>query len=350
MLACEGENTEPLYFSVLKDYIESLDIWEPKIKISISPIPKIDLEESNINVPLKTTRIKRQLKNTTVRLNPVIEEQHKAEPVRFVREAQIGIENNVFDEAWAIFDDDNRVYIKEAFDLSKETGKEVSIAYSSLCFEIWLLMHFERTIILFEKSSCRDGDTIIHCTDGKHVNDCNGTKCVLGYLRKKGYMEGTSKGNYSMFNITKNRLSIALHNSSWLKNYHLKKNHTDISDLKPYTDVDLLVKRLLNIDDEIVWIEKGESYRINNLDVLFYLEEGEVKIKITNMNDITFIVGDEFCAIENENYEIIKVGKRVVLNPQQSSVTTFGNQYKAGDVPKFISFKLGKTKLIAEIE
>jgi hypothetical protein len=348
-LACEGENTEPLYFADLKEYIESMQIWNPRLKISISPIPKIDLNETNSIVPLKTQRRKRELKNTAVRINPVIEDIHKAEPIRFVREAQIGIENNVFDEAWAIFDDDNRKYIKEAFDLSQEPGKEVSIAYSSLCFEIWLLLHFERTITVFEKSTCRDGDTIIHCTSGNHEQDCNGTKCVLGYLRDKGYINGSSKGKISMFEITRDRLSIALHNSSWLKNYHLKNGYTKISDKKPYTDVDELVMRLLNIDDEIIWLDTGESYITNNLEISFMLEDNKAKIEITNKNAIIFIVREEFSAIENENYEIITIGKRTVLDPEQCCEISFNILEKDLNQPKFISFKIGKTKLISEI-
>ncbi len=348
-MACEGENTEPLYFAALKEYIESIEVWNPKLKITISPIPKIDLTEINVTIPHKTPRRKRELNNNAVRINPVIEDIHKAEPVRFVREAQIGIENKDFDEAWAIFDDDNRNYIKEAFDLSKESGKEVFVAYSSLCFEFWLLLHFERSLTVFKKSACRDGDMIIDCTTGNHEKDCYGSKCILGYLHKKGYISGTSKGKTSMFNITKDRLSIALHNSSWLKNYHSKNKVSNISYLKPYSNVDELVKRLLNIDDEIIWIEIGECYVVNNLKVLFKKEDDVVKIVITNNKQIIFIVRDEYSAVENENYEIINNGARFVLDPDNSCDISFEIHGKVNNKPKFISFKIGKTKLISEI-
>jgi len=52
-------------------------------------------------------------------------------------------ENIPFKEVWAFFDDDNQPEIVNAFSKAKANG--IRIAFSSICLELWFLLHFEYT-------------------------------------------------------------------------------------------------------------------------------------------------------------------------------------------------------------
>ena len=69
-----------------------------------------------------------------------------------------GIDNlKVYDEVWVFFDKDGHPKAKEAFEMARITeidGKKINIAFSSRCFEYYLLLHFELIYRAFEKSEC----------------------------------------------------------------------------------------------------------------------------------------------------------------------------------------------------
>lgn len=63
----------------------------------------------------------------------------------------------VYDEVWVFFDKDGHPKAKEAFEMARITeidGKKINIAFSSRCFEYYLLLHFEPLYRAFEKSEC----------------------------------------------------------------------------------------------------------------------------------------------------------------------------------------------------
>jgi hypothetical protein len=115
LIACEDQTTEPEYFKEYKDLFEA--IW-PKKTLFLKPIG--------------TGR------NSLGVVQQAIEERSKLETN----------DKTTIDQTWAVFDKDdldksegNIERFNEAFDLGKE--KEVKIAYSNECFELWLLLYFE---------------------------------------------------------------------------------------------------------------------------------------------------------------------------------------------------------------
>ncbi|MEM7657786.1 MAG: RloB family protein [Bacteroidota bacterium] len=116
-IACEGRNTEPAYFQGIKELVEEQGNWAITI------------------YPDKTE------------LSP------KTDALGLIREAQSRAEE--FDELWVVFDKDGYTKHKAAFELAKKLcfGKRVQLAFSSIAFEHWVLLHFERNQHAFAKSS-----------------------------------------------------------------------------------------------------------------------------------------------------------------------------------------------------
>lgn len=116
LIACEDQTTEPEYFKEYKDSFEA--IW-PKETLFLKPIG--------------TGR------NSLGVVQQAIEERSKLETN----------DKTTIDQTWAVFDKDdldksegNIERFNKAFDLGKE--EKVKIAYSNECFELWLLLHFEK--------------------------------------------------------------------------------------------------------------------------------------------------------------------------------------------------------------
>ena len=159
LIICEGENTEPSFFNSIKDRIidgiYQLTWLENKnVSITIRPEPKEDAEAKTLSIsnhkPIRQTR----------RLNKsdgIVYIENNPLPLKFVNEGQEKLEDKTFDEVWAVFDHDNHPARKEAFEKAKKVidGKVVKIAFSSIAFEYYLILHFERIHNAFLKSECR---------------------------------------------------------------------------------------------------------------------------------------------------------------------------------------------------
>jgi RloB-like protein len=249
LIICEGENTEPSYFQGIKDKILEEAIWTEGVAITILPEPKtaeiIDEKPSKY----KTERKKRTIEGEK-------EEIKGVPPLKYIQKGIQALEN--FTEVWAIFDHDNHPARKEAFELAENEeidGKKVQIAFSSIAFELWVLMHFEQCATVFEKSECRktekragrkDKHIHLECNSGQHAEDCYGTKCIGGYLRNKGYLSESTKNKSSLFPVLEKNLATAFTNAAWLRQQVMHENKP-IYELKTYTDVDKLVAYLLKI-------------------------------------------------------------------------------------------------------
>ncbi len=249
LIICEGENTEPSYFQGIKDEILKEDIWSEGVSITIFPTPKIEENTEEKPSKYKTERKKRSLEGEKEAIKGI-------PPLKYI---QKGIEElPTYDEVWAVFDHDNHPTRKEAFELAKNeevAGKKVQIAFSSIAFEIWVLMHFEQCATIFQKSECRktekragkkDKHVPLECNSGKYAEDCYGTKCVGGYLRHKEYLTESTKNKTSLFPLLKEKTEVACKNAAWLR--HQEKSDKPIYALESYTDVDKLVAHLLKIE------------------------------------------------------------------------------------------------------
>ena len=218
-IACEGSNTEPLYFEKLNEIMEEEDNYP----FAITVYPDKELDK-----------------------NP------KTDAIGLVNVAIDCKED--FDELWVVFDKDGYTKHKEAFELAKENN--INVAFSSISFESWVLLHFERSNISFAKSA--------NIIDEKFRNN-------------NRYLEDYAKfGDYNLYPKIQDKTKKAFKNASWLRNW-LNSNYPNYSiyEVNPYTDVDSLVKKLLLDDCVYEYREIGQS-------LIF---EG-VEIKVNNVNNV----------------------------------------------------------------
>lgn len=338
LIVCEGENTEPLYFQSIKDIVQSKpSIWTEGINITISPIPKIENKETNTYSKINHKRKGKQRKLQPPRIvtQGEIEDKYKAEPIRFVREAQIGLEDGAYDEAWAVFDYDNRFHTKAAFDLANTGDKKVNIAYSNYSFEMWLLMHFEKNKTAFEASDCGINDKNSSCK-----------KCIGCHLRNKGYLAGSTKESISLYPKLEDKLNTAYHHAAWLR----KQNNLaqSLNKLSAYTDVDYLVNRLFNQNNLINWIDFDNDHPINNnLKIKFKSSKNKMVVIITNESSTAEIIQKDAICLEDENYKQTPYGKHTIIEPQSNKSIeiplTILNQFK------YISFSFENEKVLVQI-
>lgn len=159
VILCEGSDTEVKYFCDLKSYVEEL---HPDSFSDIKILPVAD----EIIREKKGSRRKKTLRQPIPSLHSDKHywckwehtdeeyELYKAQPTRYVRETQLYMEEDGYVEGWAVFDKDTFTDHQTAFKLAEEI-EGLHIAFSSHCFEEWLLLHFERNPHLFSASVCK---------------------------------------------------------------------------------------------------------------------------------------------------------------------------------------------------
>lgn len=228
-IACEGTNTEPLYFENIKEIEEEDDDYP----FSITIYPDRECDE-----------------------NP------KTDALGLVN---VAIESkNEFDEVWVVFDKDGYTKHKEAFQLAVENN--VKIAFSSIAFEMWVLLHFERNNTAYAKSS--------HIIDNKFINN-------------ESYLSDYNKSSdFNVFPYIKDKIVIAYRNSAWVRKMRKSEN---IFDLNPYTDVDFLVKYLTLEEKVNEYLRLGETIIISNVELQFLKQEDQISLKIKNNSSVSFV-------------------------------------------------------------
>jgi len=185
---CEGEKTEPNY---LKGYIE---FYFPGTTLIL---------------------IHKTKKNTPVELvgEAVDEKNRKDIPEE--------------DQFWVVYDRESSIKYpnakhEEAYAKAKANG--IKTAFSNVCFEVWLLLHFQATVPAFD--SC--DDLCKRSPLKKHIPNYDKGE-------KRNYTE-TEISNARKNAVKLNKQTIAGANSSWKKPYQWN----------PYTDV----YKLLNAMDK----------------------------------------------------------------------------------------------------
>ncbi len=283
LIICEGEKSEPEYFTNIKDkLIDNLvDIY-----IDIKPKPRILPKEV---FELRKGGKRRKIKPIVTEIvTPSIEDKYKAQPTRYVREAQIGLEEG-FDEAWAIFDMDGHPNQEEAFKLSKQKidDKKVNIAFSSISFETWILLHFEKTNTAFQKSVCRNKKEIYYCGSNTHKDDCKGKNCVYGRIVSKGHLIHNGKNKNFEFNGYYDKTNTAIKSAIELRKSYPKNKV--IYELNPYTNVDKLVFKLHQLPINYIWAELNIDIKFESLTFNF-TKEKTIDITITNNGIARFLL------------------------------------------------------------
>lgn len=169
----------------------------------------------------KDEKLKRGLASVSIEV--VHPKDHS--PVGLVKEAKIKKlkarrERNPYNEIWVVLDKDYHANIDRAFIMAKDN--KINMALSSICFEYWVLLHFERTSKSFRK-----------CDD------------VISYIRKKHFSDYLKSDN--AYTDLKNKVEVAIKNGEWI----VKQTENDIYrgtklyELTAYTDVHLLVQKLI---------------------------------------------------------------------------------------------------------
>jgi len=129
-------------------------------------------------------------------------------------------ERNPYNEIWIVLDRNGHVNIDQALITARDN--KINVALSVVCFEYWVLLHFEKTTKSFQK-----------CDD------------ILNYLKKNYITNYDKKFNY--YSFLKDKIDNAIVNAEWLET-HFKmdlENGIKIQDLPAFTNVQKLVIKLL---------------------------------------------------------------------------------------------------------
>ena len=264
-IVCEGDKTEPLFFTDLCDIYCFGDS-----SIDVRTIPQPPIVEEEVSRESSVRGFYRGKKRKTRNSDEQTIEPEKvqitgAPPLKWVKYARRILSEGV-DESWAVYDKDEHPMHKEAFEeASREVnGKKVNIAFSSRSFEYYLLLHFEYIYHSFNATECGDrvnGKKIIYkCGTETHPeHDCHGERCINGYARIHGYWQET-KSSISTFPLVKDRLINGIINACRLRAESDLATDAPFYERNPYTNVDKLVGRLIGCEA----IEYGETFNYNS--------------------------------------------------------------------------------------
>ncbi len=130
-------------------------------------------------------------------------------------------DRNPYDEIWIVMDRDGHVNIDQA--LNTAEANKIQVALSVICFEYWVLLHFEQTTRSFKK-----------CDD------------LISYI-KKNHFEKYQKSS-CCYQDLKDKMHTAINNGLWLDKQ--LKNDFDRGiknyDMASYTNIHKLVAKLIN--------------------------------------------------------------------------------------------------------
>jgi hypothetical protein len=317
LIICEGKNTEPYFFNSIRDRVIEGKYLYHDIEIHIRPEVEEENDIEQKNVEYKPPRKPRQLLKGN---KPIKDEIPGVPPLKWVLAAREELTDGTFNEVWVVFDNDGHPAKQEAFERAQEkiNGKQVHIAYSSIAFEYYLLLHFERKYYSFQKSECRKGKATINCSLGNNPEDCNGVLCIGGYARRQGYWI-VSKEKKSLFPLIEKKLEIGFRNAAWLRyQSELHDNRTAFYDRNPYITTDAIVKRLTGFQDQhFEFIAINKNYDINgNLLVCF---QTDYTLHITNTGKNTVIIPSG-CISKTffTNGAKENIGDRAIVKPGES--------------------------------
>jgi len=247
-IVCEGDKTEPLFFTDLcsQFYGDSKDFDVRTIPQPNIPVEDADTDSSRGSYKGKKRKVKSGGQKDVAEDEVIT----GVPPLKWVLYARKIMSEGV-DESWAVYDKDEHPKHEEAMAEANKIidGKKVNIAFSSRSFEYYLLLHFEYLYHSFDATECgekiKGKKQIYECGTGKNPDkDCDGKKCINGYARKHGYwME--SKSSVSTFPLVKDKLLKGMINACRLRTESDSKTDEPIYKRNPYTNVDILVGRLI---------------------------------------------------------------------------------------------------------
>lgn len=314
LIVCEGNRSEPNYFAYLRDQV--IDKLKGEVFVKILPLPKSD--DNHINYESRIGGRKRTIKKGIVGVEDYnIEAEFKSQPVCYVRKCQIGSLEDGYDELWAVYDKDGHTKHQEAYLLAKDESKGlVNIGFSSISFEMWILLHFELSTKDFSKSLCRiSKHETLDCGSHTVNNDCSGDKCVCGKIVENKYLNYNNSKHFdakdfdfNYLDAIKNANILRLMNDGNLKNFF---------DLNPFTSIDRLVFKLKNIDI-VDYIWKYDDFTDDNLKFIFKKDNSKIYITITNQKNSAIILFKNYITIIDVENNTLEGNKRKIIRPDET--------------------------------
>lgn len=278
-IICEGEKTEPYFYGDLIAWMER-ERWPLDYQYRIYPVPVSRVESGSDAKGRQSTR--RQLENMPTDTEEVI--MRGPMPECWVDSGIAQLKN--FSEVWVVFDKDDHPHHQQAFEKvcrERTIHSNLNLAFSSRCFEMYLLLHFEYNTQAFLKSECDgkiNGKTrYFNCCLPNAITDkaCDGDKCINGYARKHGYWQNSKNGQ--TFSSVRN-LWYGIFNSHRLKWHSLATLpvDTEVYERNPYLDSYRLTLRLMGYRS----LEHGDTFyhKVGN---------GKFHLLMRNGNNIVFM-------------------------------------------------------------
>jgi len=206
-----------------------------KIKYKRAPFQKILILCEGMTEKLYLLSVKNSLPRVLQRgIKIEIDCYKKRDPKNLVQEAirrksKARKECVPYSKVWIVFDHDNLPNRDFAFNKAK-TAK-IEIAYTSMCIELWFIIHFE--------------DSQKHFINGDIAKKYLSDNHIKGYEPAKTRYEPAKTNVWK--NLDKEKILRAYNNAESIrkgKQLDLKSG-INIWDLNPYTNMDFLVKFLL---------------------------------------------------------------------------------------------------------
>lgn len=320
-IICEGDKTEPLFFSDLCS-VHFRD--NEYVDVKTIPQPFVSEEE---NDAYNSKRGWHKGKKRKVKISKKDEPEpiiiSGQPPLKWVLYARQILSEGV-DEAWAVYDKDEHPKHKEAFEeAAKEIdGKTINIAFSSRSFEYYLLLHFEYLYRSFQQTECGervDGNKhIFECGTGKMPDkDCHGAVCINGYARTRGYWMETKSGN-STFPLVKDKLIKGMINACRLRVESDASTDAPIYERNPYTNVDKLVGRLIGK----YTIPFGTKFNVpeSGMDWTIGLSEQGIEIENHNKRSELFNKG-RIMVYDWKNEKVESLNEKSIILPPHEKYT-----------------------------
>lgn len=314
VIVCEGTDTEYQYFTDLKDYV-MVHYPDRYCAIKVVPVPEERIDRKNP----KRNHLARKLSNVPqFRYYCKYEDNAEdynlycAQPTRYVREAALFMKEDGYAEGWAVFDCDQHPAREEAFRYAKQAN--VGIAFSSYSFEEWLLAHFERCPKPFMHSECKMNDKEIRCGSlAAGDGDCHGADCIGGRLRQQQYIADYSKGKKELFKTyTLPMIKNAMINAAWLR----YKSPVAIWNSNPFTDVDLLVTRMLGITEEYRWYSMNSKVRYGGNVIRITRDNND--LVMINESRVSVVIPEGQSVFLDNDLSVISLNGRIMLKPGDS--------------------------------
>ncbi|MFI3265495.1 MAG: RloB family protein [Rikenellaceae bacterium] len=288
-IVCEGTKTENVYiFKVfegnpalnkVRRHIIPKETREPRVTRANNKRPQRNLKGSEL-----------MMYHELCESNRVDYNKYKSQPLRYVREAYLLKEEENCNEVWAIFDKDFHPSHRRAFDFAQRW--DVNIAFSSLSFEQWVLLHFEKSMRKFNLVQCKDRGGVRACSVHTPCREQD-NECLCGYLRRS-HISNYAKSDSGLYKNLSSKIGQAVENAAWLR-FQYRDSKSRIYWRNPYCDMDRLVLHLINLDAPHVlpveWFELGYRVSINQwLHFIVSVRENVISIRLFNSGSMPSIV------------------------------------------------------------